>query len=71
MLISPLTAGFLSQYCLTPVILGDLLAISEGSIWVLHVETHSHSLVHHVKHVHVGIIEDSSHLIQALLAYLQ
>lgn len=57
--------------CIEPVTLGDLLAVSDGAVWVLHVETHPHGLVHNVEHVNVGVIEDGSHLLQALLTHLQ
>ena len=55
----------------SPVRTDDLLAVSDSSHWVFHVETHPHGLVHHVEHVDVGIIEDGSHLLQALLTHLQ
>lgn len=55
----------------SPVTLNDLLAVSDGLLGVLHVETHPHSLVHHVQHVDVGVVEDGAHLLQALLAHLQ
>lgn len=64
-------AVFRSLPSLAPVVLGDLLAVSDGAVPVVHVETHPHGLVHHVKHVHVGVVEDGSHLVQALLAHLQ
>lgn len=54
-----------------PVTFDDLLAVSDGLLGVLHVETHPHGLVHHVQHVDVGLVEDGAHLLQALLAHLQ
>lgn len=48
----------------------DLLAVSDRSIYVLHVETNPHGLVHHVEHVDVGVVEDSPHLLEALLTHL-
>lgn len=59
------------QRFITPVRLDDFLAVSNGSVGILHVETNPHSLVHHVKHVNIGLIEDGSHLLQALLTHLQ
>lgn len=55
----------------SPVRTDDLLSVSDSSYWVFHVETNPHGLVHHVEHVDVGIIEDGSHLLQALLTHLQ
>lgn len=56
---------------MTPIRLDDFLAVSNGSVGILHVETNPHSLVHHVKHENIGLIEDGSHLLQALLTHLQ
>lgn len=54
-----------------PVRLNDLFSIAHGSVPVLHVEADAHGLVHHVKHVNVGVCEYCSHLLQAELAHLQ
>ena len=62
---------FLSHSFCSLVKFDDLLAVSDGSVGVLHVQTYPHGLVHHVEHVDVGVIEDSSHLVQALFTHLQ
>lgn len=54
-----------------PVRSEDLLAVSDGSVCVLHVNADPHGLVHHVEHVDVGVVKDGSHFIQTLLAHLQ
>lgn len=55
----------------SPVRFEDLLAVSDSSYSILHVETNPHGLVHHVEHVHIGVIKDGTHLIQALFTHLQ
>ena len=49
----------------------DLLAVSDSSVDIWHVDTNPHGLVHHVEHVNIGVVKDGSHLLQALLTYLQ
>lgn len=56
---------------LLPVWLYDLLSVAHGSVPVLHVQTDSHGLVHHVKHVHVSVCKYRAHLLLAQLADLQ
>lgn len=58
-------------FMLIPVRFEKLLAISDSSIQILHVHANPHGLVHHVEHVHIGVIKDGSHFLQALLAHLQ
>lgn len=49
----------------------DLLAVSDSSIYILHVKANPHGLIHHVEHVDVRVIEDGSHLFQALFTHFQ
>lgn len=56
---------------LAPVGFEDLLAVTDGSLCILHIETDPHGLVHHVEHVDIGVIKDGSHLLQALFTHLQ
>ena len=60
----------LSTRC-SPVGLDDLLPVPQGSFPVLHVQADAHSLVHHVQHVHIAILEHGAHLLLAKLADLQ
>lgn len=55
----------------SPVGLDDLLSVAQGSLPVLHVQADAHGLVHHVKHIHVTVLEHAAHLLLAELADLQ
>ena len=55
----------------SPVGLDDLLSVPQGSLPVLHVQADAHGLVHHVKHIHVTVLEHAAHLLLAELADLQ
>lgn len=55
----------------SPVGLDDFLSVPQGSLPVLHVQADTHGLVHHVKHVHVTVLEHAAHLLLAELADLQ
>lgn len=57
--------------CASPVGLDNLLAITQGTLPVLHVQAHAHGLVTHVKHVYVAVLKYRAHLLLAQLADLQ
>lgn len=54
-----------------PVWLNNLFSVAHSSIPVLHIETDTHGLIHHVQHVDVGVSKYRSHLLEAELTHLQ